>query len=200
MKNLLVIIDNGHGNNTPGKCSPDKSLYEWKWCREVAHMLYNELTKAGISASLVVTEDTDIPLSTRVKRINSLYDSAKKSGKEAVMISIHINAAGADGKWHTASGWSCWIAENASDKSKLLAKLLYEEASSCGLKGNRSVPREKYWVSNFYITKNSKCPAVLTENMFQDNKDDAKFLLSDKGKKIITEVHKNAILAYARSI
>jgi hypothetical protein len=29
MKKLVVILDNGHGKNTKGKCSPDKSLYEW---------------------------------------------------------------------------------------------------------------------------------------------------------------------------
>ena len=30
---LTVILDNGHGANTPGKCSPDKSLLEYKWAR-----------------------------------------------------------------------------------------------------------------------------------------------------------------------
>ena len=197
MNNILAIIDNGHGINTPGKCSPDKSLFEWKWCREIANMLYESLLSDGISAVLVVPEDIDISLSTRVKRINAFCDEAKKAGKEPVMISIHINAAGNDGKWHSASGWSGWIASNASIKSKLLARCLYREAESLGLKGNRCVPREQYWVSNFYITKNSKCPAVLTENMFQDNKDDVEYLLSNKGKREIVELHKNALIEYA---
>jgi len=66
MKKLLVIIDNGHGKNTKGKCSPDKSLYEWEWTREIAYKLYNTLMLHGIEALLLVPEDTDVSLSTRV--------------------------------------------------------------------------------------------------------------------------------------
>ena len=36
--------------------------------------------------------------------------------------------------------------------------------------------------SGFYILKHTKCPAVLTENLFQDNKEDVGFLLSEEGK------------------
>ena len=35
-EDIIIIIDNGHGINTPGKCSPDKSLLEWKYTREIA--------------------------------------------------------------------------------------------------------------------------------------------------------------------
>jgi N-acetylmuramoyl-L-alanine amidase len=35
MNDALVIFDNGHGSNTPGKCSPDKKLLEYKWTREI---------------------------------------------------------------------------------------------------------------------------------------------------------------------
>ena len=43
MKNLLVILDNGHGDNTKGKCSPDKRLLEWDWTREISSRLHNLL-------------------------------------------------------------------------------------------------------------------------------------------------------------
>ena len=33
-KNRIVILDNGHGDETPGKCSPDFSLFEWRWNRD----------------------------------------------------------------------------------------------------------------------------------------------------------------------
>jgi N-acetylmuramoyl-L-alanine amidase len=36
--------------------------------------------------------------------------------------------------------------------------------------------------SNFYVLRNTKCPAVLTENFFQDTKKDVEFLLSDVGR------------------
>lgn len=34
--NMKILIDNGHGENTPGKCSPDGRLKEWAYTREIA--------------------------------------------------------------------------------------------------------------------------------------------------------------------
>ena len=44
--------------------------------------------------------------------------------------------------------------------------------------------------------KNTPCPAVLTENMFQDNKSDVEFLKSEEGKEKIVSLHFNAIKKY----
>ena len=200
MKNLVVIIDNGHGKNTPGKCAPDKSLFEWQWTREIAAMLCTRLYGIHtIQTVILVPEEHDVSLKERVRRVNTIVHDAKIAGKEVLLISIHINAAG-HGTWKTASGWSVWVANNASDKSKQFAQIAYSEALSLGLKGNRVVPKEQYWGSNFYILKNTLCPAVLTENMFMDNQDDVEFLKSEKGKQTIVQLHYNAILKYIEKI
>lgn len=62
-----------------------------------------------------------------------------------------------------------------------------------GLRGNRSIPKEHYWQANFYVVKNTACPAVLTENLFQDNHDDVDFLASPEGKAKIVELHRTCI-------
>ena len=190
---LTIILDNGHGSNTPGKCSPDKSLLEYKWAREIVDMLIKELKALGFNAVKLVPEDIDISLKERVRRANQIY---KDTNKQAILISVHCNAAGADGKWHTANGWSVFVSQNASKNSKRLAKDLYEQAEKRGLKGNRSVPKEKYWVKSLAMCRDTNCPAVLTENMFQDNKADVQLLLSDEGKKKIVETHIQGILDY----
>lgn len=199
MKNLLVILDNGHGENTKGKCSPDKRLLEWEWTREISSRLHNLLVMNGLDTILLVPEDKDISLTERVKREKKITKEAKKAGKETCLISIHVNAAGGDGKWKTAKGWTGWIAQEASEKSKELAQLLYAQAEEFGLQGNRCVPSTKYWTANFTITTNSSCPAVLTENLFQDNKEEVDFLLSEEGKQIIIDLHYNAIKKYIES-
>ena len=143
MKNLVVIIDNGHGKNTPGKCAPDKSLFEWQWTREIAAMLCMRLYGINtIQTVILVPEEHDVSLKERVRRVNTIVHDAKIAGKEVLLISIHINAAG-HGTWKTASGWSVWVANNASEKSKLFAQIAYSEALSLGLKGNRVVPKEQ---------------------------------------------------------
>ena len=45
---MKVLIDNGHGENTKGKRSPDGKLREYAWTREIADMLVLELGKMGI--------------------------------------------------------------------------------------------------------------------------------------------------------
>lgn len=192
-KSIIVLLDNGHGVNTPGKCSPDKTLLEYKWTREIVDRLMVEFTKLGIRSIKLVPEDIDISLKERVRRVNQ-YD--KDYNKQVILLSIHCNAAGADGKWHNASGWSVFVAQNASNNSKRLARNLYEEAEKRGLKGNRSVPKEKYWVQSLAMCRDTNCPAVLTENMFQDNKEDVALLLSEEGKKKIIDAHVQGVLNY----
>lgn len=196
MKKLVVILDNGHGEDTKGKCSPDKSLYEWEWTRDIACRLYNRLIANGIDSILLVPEDKTISLSERVKREKKITNEAKRAGKETCLISIHIDASDKDGKWKTARGWSVRVSPKSSANSKKLAQLLYAEAEARGLQGDRYVPKEKYWIGNYTILNNTSCPAVLTENLFQDNKEDVEYLLSDKGKMEIVDLHFDAITKY----
>ena len=199
MKKLIVILDNGHGENTKGKCSPDKRLKEWSWTREIVNLLYAKLSTYGIRTIMLVPEDKDISLSERVKREKSITKTEKKNGNETLLISIHINAAGGDGKWKNARGWTGWVAQECSEKSKQIAQILYAEAEKRGLQGNRCVPSTKYWTANFTMLSDTSCPAVLTENLFQDNLEDVEFLLSDEGKQEIVDLHFDAIINYMNS-
>lgn len=197
---LKILIDNGHGDPplTGGKCSPDNRLREYYYCREIAQRVSRELSLRGIDAILITPEKTDTPLKERVRKVNAW--SNKCGAKNVVLVSIHNNAAGADGKWHNASGFSVFVSQNASSNSKNLAQIFTENATKMGLMGNRCVPPEKYWVKSLAITRDTKCPAVLTENLFQDNKDEVDFLLSDEGKQAIVALHVNSIIHYINSI
>ena len=123
---MKVLIDNGHGENTPGKRSPDGRLMEWAYSREIADMVVVGLRKLGIDAERIVKEDTDVPLSERCRRANVIY---KETGKKAILISIHCNAAGSGASWMKAKGWSVFVSNNASGNSKKLADCLSQAAS-----------------------------------------------------------------------
>lgn len=190
---MKILIDNGHGSNTPGKCSPDRKLREYAWAREIAKRLENTLKAKGLDAERIVTEETDISINERVRRVNAICNKVGTSN--VLLISIHINAAGNSG-WKNARGWSVWVAPNASSNSKRLAKCLYEEADKAGFRGNRCVPATKYWVGNYGIVRDTKCPAVLTENLFQDNKEDVDVLMSEDGKQAMVDIHVKGIMSY----
>lgn len=193
--NIIILLDNGHGIDTSGKCSPDKSLLEYKWAREITNRLHDELAHEGIASELIVKEEKDIPLATRCSRANDIYKKAKQTGKTCVLISVHINAATNAG-WSNATGWTVWVANNASNASKLLAQTLYQQAEKKSLQGNRCVPSCKYWQAGFYILKNTNMPAVLTENLFMTNKQEVAYLLSEKGKQEIVNLHVEGIKEY----
>lgn len=85
----MIILDNGHGINTPGKRSPFKPvLYEYEFNRDVVKRISNKLNQLHIKNTILVPEDEDVSLSTRVKRANSIY----KQHPDAILISIHANA------------------------------------------------------------------------------------------------------------
>lgn len=200
MKKVLVIIDNGHGVNTRGKRSPDGRLMEWKWTREFAEMLSKALREEGIMTHLLVPEDVDVSLSNRCLRANTIAKNFGVHGYESVLVSIHNNAANSDGKWHKANGFTVWVYTNASKNSRKLAKLMSQEADLMDLTGDRWIPDCGYFEANYYILKNTDMPAVLTENMFQDNKADVDFLLSEEGIKKLIDLHKKSILKYIQSL
>ena len=196
---MKILIDNGHGANTPGKCSPDGRLREYAWSRECAKRLVAALKKKGYDAELITPEASDVKLQTRVSRVNNICKAV--GARNCLLVSIHNNASGGDGKWHDACGWSVFVSKNASENSKKLARMLTAEAMKRELMGNRSVPIQKYWTwswtdKDIYILEKSACPAVLTENMFQDHKGDVDYLLSEEGMTELVDLHVDGITKY----
>ena len=195
---MVILTDAGHGENTAGKRSPDGRLLEWKYSREIAAEVVKRLKTMDYNAQQLVTEENDISLGTRCKRVN---DICKHFGASNVLVvSVHCNAAGADGKWHDARGWQACVSLNASAKSKQLASYLFDAAQAQGLKMRSPKPGQKWWAQNLAICRDTNCPAVLTENLFQDNLSDVEFLLSDKGREAIVNLHVNGIINYIKSL
>lgn len=190
---MKVLIDNGHGKNTPGKRSPDGRLMEWAYSREIADMVVAGLRKKDIDAERIVKEDSDVPLSERCRRANAIY---KDTGKRTILVSIHCNAAGSGASWLSAKGWSVFVSNNASSNSKKLADCLAQAAECIPVSIRKQTPGQMFWEQNLAICRDTNCPAVLTENFFQDNKDDVDFLLSREGKDAVARIHIEGIAKY----
>lgn len=189
MEKTIVILDNGHGSGTLGKQSPDGKFREWVWTREFVAELSAALSSKGVVTHILVPEAKDVSLRERCRRANSL------PGRR-ILVSVHNNASGVGDKWRNASGFCACVSHNASTDSKRLAKYMTEAALSDGLCGNRKTPDCGYWQTNMAICRETKCPAVLTENMFQDNREDVDFLNSADGRSRLLKVHVEAILKY----
>lgn len=208
---MKILIDNGHGYDTAGKCSPDHSLEEWQWTREIAARVVCDLKNKGYDASLLTPEINDVSLKTRVSRVNKQCDIY--GSKNVVLISIHNNASRSDGKWDTdkpCRGFSVFVSKKASGRSKDLAEIFFGMAKNRNMLGNRSIPTpdangRHFWTwfwrkEDIYILTETKCPAVLTENLYMDNLEDCKYLLSDQGKEECVLLHVETIIKYIQSV
>ena len=192
----VIILGTAHGSNVPGKCSPDRKFREFRFSREVISLLKPRLEAAGFTVFVDITADevpqpTSTELALRCKFVNGIC--ARFGQQNCVYVSIHVNAAGSDGQWHDARGFAVYVARSCSQTSKRLARTLCDLAISRGLRGNRSVPSAHYWQANFYVLRNTACPAVLTENLFKDNKADVEYLSTHEGKDAIVSLHFDAI-------
>lgn len=198
-KYMKILIDNGHGENTLGKRSPDGKFREYKYAREIAKEIVKELIILGYDAERIVIEDKDISLSERVRRVNKICDEIGKNN--VIFVSVHCNAA-SNGEWAKARGWSAFTSKG-NTKSDILAEHIYEEAEKQFV-GHKirtdKQDNDKDWEENFYVLKNTKCPAVLTENFFMDNKEDVAYLISDEGKKSIVDTHVYGIINYIKTL
>ena len=190
---MIVLLVDAHGDNTAGKCSPDHLHKEWLWSKNFTKLLEEKFAEKGIKTEYINPEDKDIPITVSAARCNKF---AQKYGKQnCIMISPHNNAASGPG-WKNASGFSVWVHNNASKASCLLAKCINKMAIEAGLGGNRSQPKEGFWRANFGILRETSMPAILTENLFMDNKEDLKKLHDEKIVNLLADIHVKAVEEY----
>jgi len=188
---IVVILDNGHGCNTPGKESPvwpdGSQLHEWEFNRDVVRRIHARLISLSIPSRILIKEALDVSLKTRVSRANAIYAAHPGS----FLISIHGNAGG-------GQGWEAWTSRGETESDKI-ATLLYTHAKAMLAQfkirtdySDGDPDKE----SDFYILAKTNCPAVLTENLFYDNRKECAFMMSDFGRDLIAKMHVFAIQTY----
>lgn len=195
---MKILIDPGHGIDTPGKRSPDGLFREYLWNRQVADLILEGLVSAGVDASLVVTETNDVTLRNRVNRVNTICNRVGASN--VLLVSIHANAAGNGSAWMNAKGWSCYTSRGKT-KSDLVAECLYdafeEEFQDRKIRKDMS-DGDRDWEENFYVLQKSKCPAVLLENFFYDNREECAWMLQEETKRRIASAAVKGIIKYIK--
>lgn len=209
---IVVALGTCHRKREPGKQSPDGRLKECVYGREIASEVAVKLQAMGYKC-VIDFMPLDLPkqmqspsakqerLNELAMRVNFVNELCRQNGaKNVIYVSIHVDASGSDGKWHEPNGWSVRVGTKASARSKQLADCLFDAAKSYGLKMRQPTAKQKYWPQELYVLNNTNCPAVLTENLFQDNINDVALLLSDEGRHIIERIHVEGIIRYIESL
>lgn len=190
-KDTLIILDNGHGGMDRGKyvTAPAKMykypdgfvIYEGFFNREIVKKVAYKLKSLGVPVHILVPGPEDTPLRERVQKANEL---AKLWKGKAIYISVHGNAGGGTGfEVYTSKGQT---------KSDIIAGFYMDAmAEEFPDKAARTdlTDGDKDKEANFYVLKNTSCPAILTESFFMDRREDAELMLSYAGQVKIVNAH-----------
>ena len=180
---MKICLDYGHSAQTKGKRSPDSSLMEYEFNRDVGRRLKAILERHGIEVIETVTDDdTDVSLAERC-------NIANKNNVD-YFVSIHANADGTGYNWTSARGWEIHIVGKGG-KAEQLAKAIHKHSiAGLGLK-DRGIK-----VSNFQVLRDTNMPAVLIEHGFYTNKEECELLKTESFRQKCAEVDARGILSY----
>lgn len=197
MSKFTYILDPGHGGIvnrqyvTPGKRSPKfddgSQLFEGVNNRDIVKRLMTAMEAEDIKCIDIVASEQDVALVTRVERANNLSRT-----KPCIYISIHSDANGDGVNWDKASGMSVYTSEGQT-KSDEFAQLVIDELQE-NFKDTvkwrtDSTDKDEDKEENFYVLKNTNCPAILCELGFHTNKEEAtKMLTADWKNKIVLSI------------
>ena len=200
MKQIKIILGTAHLSSTPGKRSPDGKFREYAYSRKVCKAVQEELLSRGIDCVIDYLDD-DMPSLTSsqelVKRVQIVNTIAKKT--DCLYVSIHVNASAKSG-WDKATGFAIYTSPGET-KSDILATDIFDEATKLLKPIGKSLRKDisdgdPDFEENFYVLRKTICPAVLTENFFQNSKEDVEWLESEEGFKTVVTYHVNGILKY----
>jgi N-acetylmuramoyl-L-alanine amidase len=172
-----VCLDYGHGKSTAGKRSPDGTLLEYEFNRDVGRRLKAILERHNVKVIETVEDDTDLALSSRCGVAN-FYECD-------YFVSIHANAHKEE--WTTASGWEIYVIAKGGQAEEL-AKRIHKYSKELGLK-DRGIK-----VANFQVLRDTEMPAVLIEHGFYTNKEECEKLKSDDFRQKCAECDAKGIL------
>lgn len=181
MSKYTYILDAGHGGmikgiyQTKGKQSPLFSdgtrLYEGVNNRVIVEVLKKAFDEHDIKYYDCVASEMDIALPTRVARANMIAKT-----KPCVYISIHSDANGDGITWDSASGLSVYTSKGQT-KSDVFAEYVINELHDnfkSDVKWRTDLTdKDKDKEENFYVLKNTDCPAILCELGFHTNLEEA---------------------------
>ncbi len=177
---MKIVLDAGHGPNTPGKRSPD-GLREYTINREIAYAMRDELMKyKDVEVLFTFSDSQDVPLRTRT-------DQANKWGAD-VFVSIHANALA--GKMGNHGGIETLVYSTVGESLKL-ARVVQRHLIAATALRDRGVK-----VMNMHVLRESKMPAILIEHGFMDSYTDLPKLKTSQFRKLCAEANVKALAEF----
>lgn len=175
---VKIFIDPGHGGVDPG--ARGYQLKEKDLTLSIALKLRDYLNKQYTGHSIKMSRTTDKTVSLKART------NAANSWNADYLISIHINSGG-------GTGFESYIYNRTNNKGTINKQtIIHNEVMKYTAFGDRGKKR-----ANLHMLRESRMNAILTENGFIDNKNDAAKL---KSNAFLNQIAKGHALGLARAL
>ena len=184
MANKRLILDAGHGANTPGRRTVPNGITEWRLNQNVVNFIVEILRgyNVDIRFSNDTTGATDVALGTRVTRTRDFNPH--------LFVSIHHNAF--NGVLGTHTGVEVFVHPNGSAQSRNIANLIAPRlAANTGLR-NRGVKTAAWAV----LGLPANIPAILVEGGFMDSRIDVPVIESTSGQRAYAKAVADSVIQF----
>lgn len=176
---MKIMLDAGHGYNTPGKRSPD-GMREYEFNRAVANYARSFLQNyENVTVYFAHSDERDVPLQERTDKANRLDVDA--------YVAIHANAFGSGG-WTSPRGIETYVYTSRPPVATQLAQRIQRN-----LIAETGLPDRGVKTASFHVLRETEMEAVLVEGGFMTNKEDIKLLRSETYRKTVAEAIVNAV-------
>lgn len=182
-----ACLDAGHSRLVSGKCSPDKTYYEYECNIDIRDKVKRHLNRNNIDTPYADYENSNA--STELNEIIRIINASNAD----ICVSFHSNAHSVEGDadgFTDGNGWEIFYYDSLTDfDSKKLAECIHKESIPFLPLTDRNLK-----IGNHLgIVSQTKMAAVLIETAFHTNKEDLAKLKSQ-------EFREKCALAYAKGI
>ena len=179
---MKIVLDAGHGYQTPGKRTPD-GMREYEFNRAVVNYARQELLRyENVQVLFTHSDERDVPLTERTNRANSWGAN--------VFVSIHANAFG-NGGWNTAQGIETYVHNVSGSRSIGVARTVHRQLIQATGRRDRGVKE-----ANFHVLRETNMPAILCECGFMTYYPEAQLLKTESYRRTCAKAIADGLANY----
>lgn len=176
--------------------SPNKNLDELTYLSRLADDIILRLRESVKDTPFITITKLAGPMDQILTGLQTLTRTTPPTSN--CLIAVGFNSIRMDGHQHSNKGWRVISNPESSQSSTLATALATAAMQTLGHRAtsNQDTATSLAHINQTPILTATAIPAVLTLNLYQDNRQDAAYLLSSEGRQAIIDLHVKGISAY----
>lgn len=176
--------------------SPNKNLDELTYLNRMTDDIILRLRESVKHTPFITITKLAGPMDQILTGLQTLTRTTPPTSN--CLIAVGLNSTRMDGHQHSNKGWRVISNPESSQSSTLATALATAAMQTLGHRAtsNQDTATSLAHLNQTPILTAAAIPAVLTLNLYQDNRQDAAYLLSSEGRQAIISLHVKGISAY----